>query len=67
MSRSTNRQMKFEDLEDRRLMAASIDLDNDNIRIEGTDDDDTIEISYNFQSHEVLVSIRDIDGNVIES
>jgi hypothetical protein len=70
MALSNNRKMKFENLEDRRLMAADIDLDaNGIIQIEGTDENDTIEISYTYDNaeiDEVLVVIRDADGDVIE-
>jgi len=67
MARHTPRNMKFENLEDRRLMTANIILNDGVLEIEGTNDDDTIEITYSFQTHEVLVAISDADGNVIEN
>jgi Ca2+-binding RTX toxin-like protein len=55
---------RFERLEDRRLMAADIDLDNGVLTIEGTDNRDLIVIEANPQdADEILVTIKDASNN----
>ena len=59
---------RFERLEDRRMMAADIDLDNGLLSIEGTGNDDIIEIRVNPEdSDEVLVTIKNaITGQLLD-
>src|SRR5687768_5911343 len=59
---------KFERLEDRRLMAADIGVDNDVLQLEGTDNGDEIVITANpNDADEVLVTIRDrATGQLLE-
>ena len=70
MAFSKKRRLKLEHLQARKLMAADIDLDNGILEIEGTNDNETIEISYEYNHHgeidEVLVEIKDEDGDVIK-
>ena len=69
MSRSFHptRRLSIQRLEDRRLMAADIDLDNGVLSIEGTNDEDkiTIEVSST-NPNEVIATITDRHNNLIE-
>jgi Ca2+-binding RTX toxin-like protein len=68
MRRNSFKTRRFERLEDRRLMAADIDVDNHILQIEGTDNGDEIVITANpSDSGEVLVTIKDrATGQVLE-
>ena len=71
MALSPNRNMKFEALEDRRVMTANVDIDLDDgiLTIEGTDENDIVEITYEYddgQIDEVVVTVYDEDGDKIK-
>jgi Ca2+-binding RTX toxin-like protein len=67
MSVQANRTMNFESLEDRKLMAASIELNGDTIEIEGTSGNDVIEIQseYGYATSIIRVEVRDINGKIL--
>jgi Ca2+-binding RTX toxin-like protein len=57
---------KFEKLEDRRLMAADIDLDNGVLSIQGTDNSDSISVN-SFSDPDTLVAtvVDDLTGTIL--
>jgi Ca2+-binding RTX toxin-like protein len=66
MHRNTFKTRRFERLEDRRLMAADIDLDNGTLDIQGTENNDLIYIESNpADADEVLVTIKDRLTNAV--
>ena len=64
------RTLRLESLEERAMMAADINLDNGVLQIEGTDQNDWIEIEYRYNNNEqideIVARIEDWRGNVLE-
>jgi Ca2+-binding RTX toxin-like protein len=63
--RRSTHSFRFERLEDRRLLAADIDLDGASVFAEGTDNADAISVDYQNNNTEVLITIRDRATNEI--
>jgi Ca2+-binding RTX toxin-like protein len=61
-----NSTRRFERLEDRRMMAADIDLDNGVLTIQGTNNDDYITIAADpSDSDKLVVTVKQLDSGVV--